>query len=278
MEPVEQYGQVLWVTGSPIDHTLSPAIHNAAFERAGLPHRYFAMEVSPRELEEFIDVFRTVGALGVNFTLPLKETICEIIDSRTEAVDRLGAANTLYRENGQLKLDNTDVYGFKQLVGPWHSDIEGGSVLVLGAGGAARACVFALDQLNCRQISIWNRTNERAEKIRDEFSGLPIQCLTDEQLEQGQFDAEIVVNATSLGLDESDPSPISESAVREGMVGVDLIYNRTTAFMELLSNRGEQAVGGLDMLVHQAARAWERWVGEQPNVDAMLDAARTALR
>lgn len=278
MKSVKGYGRPLWVAGKPIDHTLSPAIHNVAFQRASLPHRYFALEVAPDELQELIDVFREVDALGVNFTIPLKETVCDLVDLKTDSVEALGAANTLYREDGRLKLDNTDVYGFKKLIEPWHDRVKEGPVTLLGAGGAARACLYALGELQCPTIQIWNRTTERAQKLRDEFSSLEIECLSDEELENGAFDGDVVVNSTSLGLQEDDPSPLPASVIRDDMVGVDLIYHRNTTFMDEYLNRGNEAVGGLEMLVYQAARAWERWTGESPNVDVMMNAAREELR
>jgi shikimate dehydrogenase len=277
METVDKYGRVLWVAGSPIDHTLSPAIHNAAFEAADLPHRYFALEVGEDEVRSLLDLFRQIGALGVNLTLPLKERVCELVDHRTDNVERLGAANTIFRENGELKLDNTDVYGFTRLLDPWHDLIGESPVLLLGAGGAARACLLALDRLGCPEIFLWNRTTERARSLREEFADMPIECVSDDWLAEGSHDARVAINATSLGLDEGDPSPLPESAVHDRLIGVDLIYNRRTAFIEDIDSKGQEAVGGLKMLVHQAARAWEHWVGDKPDVDTMTAAAEKEL-
>jgi len=278
MNLVTRYGQILWVVGSPIEHTLSPIIHNSAFEAESLPHRYFAMEVSEDEISEFMDLFEKMGCLGANFTLPLKESIREFVNHETEAVNVTGAANTLYRDGTRLCVDNTDVHGFKRLVEPWNERIQEESVLVLGAGGAARACLFALGQIDCPKVYLWNRTTRKAESLRDEFEGLEIECLRDQELEDGNKKAPFVVNATSLGLKNDDPSPYPVDQIRSDMVGIDLIYHRETQYMSDFKEHGTNAVGGLKMLVCQAAKAWEHWIGTSPSIDVMTNAARAELR
>lgn len=278
MKTIEQYGRSAWVLGSPIEHTLSPPIHNRAFMVAELSHRYFAMEVEPQELEEFLQLFQKLNGLGANFTIPLKEKICDHIAGQTEPVKALGAANTLFWEQDHLVLDNTDVYGFTALLRPWHDRVSDDPVVLLGAGGAARACLYALGQLESPRIYLWNRTRERAEQLEQEFSRLPIHVLSRDQLESGDFETTLVINSTSLGLDPGDPSPFPSDQIGEAMVGVDLIYHHETQFMQDFTRMGDQAVGGLGMLVHQAARAWERWTGQVAPVEAMMETARNELR
>lgn len=272
MQSIRRYGRQLWVIGSPISHTLSPPLHNAAFEAADLPHRYFAMEVKSRELGTFLTLFKQLNALGANLTLPLKESIREFVERESEAVKKTGAANTLYWENeDQLALQNTDVHGFKKLVEPWVDRIEGHPVVLLGAGGAARACLLGLDELGVDRVLLWNRTTSRAEALSDRFSAMDVTVLSDEQLESSPG-ARLVVNSTSLGLEAEDPSPFPVGAIREDMVGVDLIYGRSTRFQRDFQEHGFASSGGLTMLVQQAARAWELWTGESPDVDVMASA------
>lgn len=276
MKTIEKYGRQAWVIGSPISHTLSPPIHNAAFEAAGLRHRYFAMEVEPEDLGTFLTTFKQVNGLGANLTLPLKETVRDFVERETEAVERTGAANTLYwADNDELALDNTDVYGFCKLVEDHEDRIRDRPVLLLGAGGAARACLLGLEHLGVGEVRLWNRTTEKAERLADRFSAVSIDVLSEEQLESDE-EATLVVNATSLGLEAGDPSPFPADVIEEGMVGVDLIYGRETQFQQDFERHGAGAVDGLTMLVRQAARAWERWVGESPDVAAMESAVREA--
>jgi shikimate dehydrogenase len=266
---VEQYGCPLWVVGSPLSHTLSPPIHNAAFKEADLPHRYFALEVQEEELQQFLENFRNLKGLGANLTLPLKETVQDYISSKTAAVQATKAANTIFWSDGQLRLDNTDVYGFKQLVGPWDRVIRHDSVLILGAGGAARACLQGFNEMNVSNLYLWNRTNKKAEGLARSFESLNVSVLNNDQLEDPPGDIKLVVNATSLGLESGDPSPFPPESVRSDQVGVDLIYGKQTRFLEAFRNRGRDAVDGLTMLIQQAARSWERWVGHEPNISAM---------
>ncbi|MFB6345025.1 MAG: shikimate dehydrogenase [bacterium] len=277
MDTVSRYGQQLWVIGSPISHTLSPPIHNAAFEAADLPHRYFALEVERDELEMFLSVFRELNALGANLTLPLKQAVREHVDTESESVTRTGAANTLYwDEDGDLSLENTDVYGFKQLVTPFRDRMKSDPVLLLGAGGAARSCLQGFKEMGVTEVLLWNRTQRKANALAERFSELPVQVLTDDGLHSGSFEAGLVVNSTSLGLEDDDPSPIPVDVISEGMYGVDLIYGRETRFQGAFSEKGDGSTGGLTMLIKQAARAWQLWTGQRPNESAMEAAAQEA--
>ena len=278
MKVVEQYGRPAWVIGSPISHTLSPPIHNSAFQKSSLAHRYFAMEVEKNELSEFLTLFRKIDALGANLTIPLKEAVTGEITNHTESVNQLGAANTLFWDGSELVLDNTDVYGFSELIRPWKDEISEVPVCMMGAGGAAKACLYALGNLSVPRVYLWNRTYERAVRLRERFSYLDIEVVSRDQLEQGVFEGSVVINATSLGLEETDPSPFPTEAIREHMIGVDLIYHHETRFMSAFSRRGKESAGGLTMLVCQAAKAWEHWTGVEPPVDEMMNTARSRLR
>jgi shikimate dehydrogenase len=260
------------VIGSPLSHTLSPPIHNAAFEDADLPHRYFALEVQEDELQQFLDDFRNLKGLGANLTLPHKENVRDLINSETAAVRATRAANTIFWSNGELRLDNTDVYGFKQLVEPWSQLIRQEAVLVLGAGGAARACLQGLVDMNASKLYLWNRTTSKAERLADNVESLDVSVLSDSQLQDPPQEIKVVVNATSLGLNDDDPSPFPLKSVRSDQIGVDLIYGKQTRFLEAFDERGSESVDGLLMLVEQAARSWERWVGHKPNINTMKSA------
>jgi shikimate dehydrogenase len=280
MKTVKESGSPLWVVGKPIKHSLSPLIHNAAFESLGMKHRYFALEVGGDELEDFLDIFEKTQCPGANLTLPLKQKILELVPpkNQTSTVKKLGAANTLYLTREGPALENTDLYGFKKMVEKWQKIIQDYPVLVLGAGGAARACVLGLEELGCPEILLWNRTPSRAVELKKAFPGLPLTVLYSDDFERLASDARMVVNATSLGLDGSDPSPFPSDLIEPSMVGVDLIYNRTTEFISDFRREGQAATGGLEMLVFQAARSWKFWFDRKPDVEVMLEVARKKLR
>ncbi len=275
MKSVDCYGRPLWVIGSPLSHTLSPPLHNAAFRDADLPHRYFALKVERDELVTFLDVFRKTNGLGANLTLPHKETVREFVSNETKAVEATEAANTLYWKNGKLALDNTDVYGFKTLVEPWREEISQEGVLLLGAGGAARACLQAFKKMNAGSVFLWNRTRAKARRLVRAFDTLEVNLLSDSVLSDPPCEVTLVVNATSLGLEEGDRSPFPPESVRSEMVGVDLVYGRRTRFLKAFDERGRKAVDGMKMLIHQAARSWERWVGRKPDTEVMATSVET---
>ncbi|MGM0380593.1 MAG: shikimate dehydrogenase family protein [bacterium] len=279
MKPVVNYGTPFWVVGQPIEHTLSPEIHNAAFEQAGLEHRYFAQEVGKQELGDFFEFLEGMNLPGANMTLPLKEKATRLISENRQdkAVRKIGAANTVYRTAGGLKLANTDVYGFKKLLVPWEDVVREEPVLLLGAGGAARACLAALEEMECRQVFIWNRTEKKARRLAEEFGVLQPEVISREELENSLPPVKMVINATSLGLKRGDTSPFPVEQINEKMIGVDLIYNRRTKFVKDFLDKGRDATGGLKMLVHQAARAWHLWLDRQPDTEVMLARARQFL-
>ncbi len=277
MRSVKEYGTPIWVIGNPIEHTLSPRLHNVAFDEVKLPFRYFALEVEEAELNSFLTILRQLDSPGGNITLPHKESICSLIQNKTDSVKKLGAANTIYRRTGELCLANTDIHGFKKLIEPWQQMAREENVLLLGAGGAARASLYSLGQLGVKNIYLWNRTKEKAQKLREEFLELNISLLSDKQLQGGEVNFQIVINATSLGLNPGDDSPFPKARVNSKMVGIDLIYNRKTKFVRIFEEHGAAARGGLRMLVYQAARAWELWTDSKPPVKTMLEAGKNYL-
>jgi len=277
LKTIDRYGQPLFVIGNPVEHTISPPIHNRAFQVAELPHRYFALQVEAGELGRLVDLLIDLDSPGVNVTLPHKESICSVISNKSSEVKRLGAANTVYRRRGELRLANTDVYGFSKLAAPWEEEARRGGVLLLGAGGAARACLLAFEQMGCEKVTIYDEVKKKAARMEEEFRELQIDVIDKPELDKGGFEARVVVNATPVGLEEGEPSVLPEKVIEPDMVGIDLIYNRRTKFLELFEAKGCPNCGGLDMLVYQAARSWELWTDRQPPVEAMFEAAREAV-
>ena len=263
------------VIGSPVGHSLSPAIHNAAFRALGLPWVFVAWEVPEGYAPEALASMERFGVAGLSVTMPHKSAVAEALDSLAEEAEMLGAVNCVVREagaGGETKLigHNTDGYG---IIASLREDAgfnpEGANCLILGAGGAARAAVLALANAGAARIAVANRTPERAEQAAalagDKGEVVPADAA-------GKFD--LVINATPMGMGElKDETPISPMLLRPEQTLLDLIYiPEETTLMAQARDKGVAAHNGLGMLVHQAARAFELWTSQPAPLEAMASA------
>ncbi len=271
--------RVFTILGNPVEHSLSPVIQNAAFQEAGVDGVYVALRCDPEQMVGFMSGLGRGGGAG-NVTLPHKEKAASILDKPSEAVRRTGACNTFWGEEGQLCGDNTDVEGFQRAL----QHFLGGSptgyrVLLLGAGGAARAALLSLVDDEVQDVLILNRTVERARAVARRIGGDRVRVAEGpSDVDDGEFD--LVVNTTRLGLGSEDELPLDlERLSRAGAV-MDLVYGPdATAFVAASKRLGIRAVDGGEMLVHQGAVSFERWWGETAPIDAMrraLEAARSS--
>lgn len=268
---VDAHTQLVGVLGYPVRHSLSPAMHNAAFQALGLNWVYLAFEVPPELLPQAVTGMRGLGIRGLNLTIPHKQAVIPLLDGLTDAAARIGAVNTLFWHEGQLMGDNTDAEGFLRALLEVSVDPTGHTVLVLGAGGAARAVVYALTQRGCR-VYIANRTYERALLLAQAFGAEAIPLHALEAL-LPRLDG--VVNSTSLGMapDVHSTPPVAWQLVPPTAWACDLVYRpRQTRFLQLAAAHGLKTVDGLGMLVHQGALAFERWTGHAAPISAMRDA------
>jgi shikimate dehydrogenase len=271
--------QLVGVLGYPVRHSLSPVMHNAAFRHLGLNWVYLAFEVSPESLPDALRGMRALGIRGLNLTIPHKEAAVALVDALTPAAQAIGAVNTLYWHEGQLIGDNTDAEGFLralQAVG-WQ---PGGHALVLGAGGSARAVLYALKQAGCR-VAIANRTLARAQPLQRAFGADQVLPLQFEALRPLMPAVQLVVNCTSLGMEPDSeampPAPL-DALPSEAWV-CDLVYRPVqTRLLQAAHQRGLRTVDGLGMLVHQGALAFERWTGQPAPVEVMEATVRIYLR
>ena len=269
--------RVFSVLGDPIDHSLSPIIQNAAFREAGVDGVYVALRCDAEGMVGFMSGLGRGGG-GGNITLPHKEKAASVLDSPSEAVRRTGACNTFWGEDGRLCGDNTDVEGFGRALRHFLGDAPAGHrVLLLGAGGAARATLRSLVDGQAEDVLILNRTVDRARAVARRIGGDRVRVAeSPSDVEGGDFD--LVVNTTSLGLDSEDELPLDlERLSRAGAV-IDLVYGPSATPLVTASKRlGIPAVDGGEMLVHQGAVAFERWWDEAAPIEAMrraLEAAR----
>lgn len=262
--------RVLTVLGDPIAHSASPELQNAAFEAAGVDGVYVAVRCGPEDLAGFMRGLAKAGG-GGNVTIPHKEKAATFLDVRSEAVRRTGACNTFWGdEAGRVHGDNTDVEGFRRALRDFLDvPVSGLRVLLLGAGGAARAALLGLLQEDASEVFVHNRTQDRARAVARRIGGQRVRVVPILRGLEGE-DFDLVVNATSLGLHEGDASPIDFHILNRAGAAMDLVYGRhTTAFVKAAEGAGIRATDGLEMLVQQGAVSFERWWGREAPVEAM---------
>jgi shikimate dehydrogenase len=258
----------LAVLGHPVAHSRSPAIHNAAFAELGIADEwsYEAVDVAPDGLEPRVREMPGQGFVGANVTVPHKGAALALADTLSETAREIGAANTLSFADDEILADNTDAAG---LLAALPDSPKGRSALVLGAGGAARAVVWALVREGA-EVGVWNRTALRSRHLCEELGGTP----ADDPDAAGY---ELIVNATSVGLDGEDPFeqlPLRAEGFAAGQVVVDLVYGAgPTALLTAAAGSGATTVDGIEVLVRQGALSFRIWTGVEPPLDAMRAAA-----
>lgn len=261
------------VIGSPIEHSKSPALHGHWLKRYGIKGHYIPMNIGHENLEEVLRALPKMGFVGVNVTIPHKETVLSLADSVTDRAAIIGAANTLtFNEEGKIYADNTDGYGFienlKQGVPDW--DPKAGPAAVLGAGGASRAVIAALLDAGVERILLANRTKARSEALKAEF-GARISVFDWVHANTMIAEAATVVNTTALGMEGSAPLNVSLEGLTAETVVTDIVYAPLeTELLKTAREVGCRTVDGLGMLLFQAAPGFERWFGHRPEVDEDL--------
>jgi shikimate dehydrogenase len=263
------------VIGWPIKHSRSPVIHRFWLRELGIEGDYVIQPVEPERAAVFLARFAESGYVGGNVTVPHKETAYAAVARREPAARAIGAVNTLWLEDGVLVGTNTDAIGFlanlDQEAPGW--DKAGGTALVLGAGGAARAIVFALTTRGFARIHVVNRTVARAAALAERF-GATVMPAQPEALAWLLAEADVLVNTTSLGMEGQPPLEIDLAPLKNTAIVNDLVYvPLTTPLLAAARARGLVAVDGLGMLLHQAVPGFERWFGARPTVTPALRAA-----
>ena len=264
----------VYLLGHPVSHSLSPAMHNAAFLALGLPHRYETRDVEPHRLGDVVDALRADDVLGANLTIPHKEAALRLVDELADEARRIGAVNTIVRRSSRLVGDNTDGYGFAKALAAAGVDLRGKDVMVLGAGGAARACVAALGP--ARSVVVAARRLDRATALAA-AAGAPARGIPWADA-RATAHVDILVNATPIGLHGEDL--LADMAFGEmPRVVVDLV---PTAAMTPLVKKASAVknvvvVDGLSMLLHQAARSFSLWTGREAPLKVMRAALPRAI-
>jgi shikimate dehydrogenase len=269
--------------GQPVAQSLSPALHNAAFAAVGLDAHYSLRETSQAELPWVIEALRAADCLGANVTAPHKQAVGCMLDRLTEAARALGAVNTIANQAGELLGENTDAQGLERWMRRSGVDVRDRHALVLGAGGAARATVWALARAGASRIDVLNRTVDRAHELvallQPQSPGVILRAGTLEEAAQRRAAPyAVVINATSLGHHGGAPT-VHPSCYSRESVALELVYNPpVTGFMRAAEAAGAGRIeNGLGMLVYQAALAFECWTSRPAPVEAYERAGREAV-
>jgi len=262
--------QLYGLIGNPVGHSLSPIIHNGAFRRMGINAVYLAFKV--RDLSEAIGGIRGLGLRGVSVTIPFKTQIIPFLDLIDSEASRIKAVNTVSNEDGKLIGHNTDCRGAVEALEE-HVDLPDKKVLLLGAGGAARAIAFGLKEKNC-QVFIANRTRDKAKDLAAELEFIPLSLSS-----IGELKAQIIVNTTSVGMfPEEAASPLPKEILQSDMTVMDIVYKPLqTKLLREAKERGCRTINGLEMLARQGAAQLEIWTGRKIDIGEIREELRKVL-
>lgn len=263
------------VIGDPVDHSLSPLMHNAAFNFLNLNYSYIAFKVRESELEESIDSLRQINIAGFNVTIPHKVNIINFLDKMSEEAMLAGAVNTVKNENGRFMGYNTDIYGLMTPVEERISNFGGIDVLILGAGGSCRAAIVGLSKKKgIGKVNIANRNQRKLMKVVDLGKTLGLNCIGNDysdsdKLRELSLKSKLIINTTSLGL-EGEPSPLKANYIAKDSIVFDIVYRPVKT--DLLKNAKEAnatLIFGYEMLLTQGGKAFEIWTGLKPPYEVM---------
>ncbi|MED3654525.1 shikimate dehydrogenase [Heyndrickxia sporothermodurans] len=266
-------GNLYGVIGDPIAHSLSPLMHNDAFRSLQLDHVYYPFHVTPSHLTDAVKGMKALGINGFNVTIPHKVTILPLLDKIDPLAKAIGAVNTVVREKNELVGYNSDGLGFiRALKEEWKTDLENEKVLIIGAGGAAKAIFYSLVYDGVRTIDICNRTPERATQL---VQSCPYPSRTNvllmEEAEEKLGEYTLLIQTTSIGMSPNiTVSPISIHNIKPGTHVVDIIYNPfETMILKEAKLKGATTSNGLGMFIYQGAIAFEKWTSQTPNINRM---------
>ncbi|MCV0368486.1 shikimate dehydrogenase [Filomicrobium sp.] len=256
------------VIGWPIEHSRSPLIHGYWLNKYGVSGEYTKVAVHPDEAAAFLSGLADNGFAGCNVTVPLKEIAYKAADRRLPSADAVGAANTVWLENGQVCAENTDTYGFMTHLAQSAPDWQKGSgpAVILGAGGAARAIVHGLQEAGVDHIVVFNRTAERAKALARDFGSSVEAREWDARVDAPAW-ARLIVNTTTIGMKGEGDLGLDFKSAAKSCVVADIVYvPLETGLLKTAREHGLTAVDGLGMLLHQAVPGFERWFGVRPEV------------
>jgi len=260
------------IIGDPIDHSLSPAIHNAAFSSLGLNCSYISFRVQEGQLKNSLDSLRAINIGGFNVTMPHKVRVLEYVDQYDKTVELVGAANTVKNEDGKFCAYNTDVLGFIKPLRQRGIDFSGFEVTILGAGGAARAVAVALaGERGIANINIVNRNTDRSKELANLLKklGLKSSIVSSDNIQNIASKSNLIINTTPLGM-KDEQSLIKSSSIRKDAIVYDIVYKPiNTNLLESARTAGAKVVYGYEMLLEQAIASFKIWFQRDPPIEPM---------
>ena len=276
--------KIVGIIGDPIKHSRSPQIHNAAIAALGLNYVYVPFHVQPDNLGAAIEGFKAANVVGINVTIPHKQNVISYLDEISREATLIGAVNTLIFKDGAISGENTDAPGFLQAMQEEGLDVpQGGSAVIIGAGGSARAVVVALALAGVRTICIANRTVSRAVALATDLSDKTDASiygigLDNPKLPNTVRTSQLIVNTASTSMDVSHPLLIDPEWLEPQSIVYDIVYTPPeTRLLQAATEKDCYTIGGLGMLVHQGAIAFEKWTGVNPPVETMRQALQGAF-
>ena len=265
--------KLCYIVGYPVEHSMSPAMHNAAFKALGLDAEYRLAPVKPGQLEEFVDRLREGETLGASVTIPHKVEVMRHLDHVDETARAIGAVNTIVNREGRLHGYNTDGTGGVGALTEEYGSLVGRNITILGAGGASRAITYQVSRVDCN-VTVLNRSVEKARNLVDY-----LRPQTPAELRYGGLtrlpavidDTDVLINTTSVGMSPNVcDSPVPEGLLHGGLFVYDVVYNPVkTRLLRDAEARGAGTLSGVKMLVYQGAEAFRMWTGAEPPVQLM---------
>lgn len=275
--------RIYGIIGDPIEHTMSPLMHNAAFEKMGVAYWYLPFRVKKEALGKAIEGMRALNIRGLNVTIPHKVTVIPFLDKLDRFAERIGAVNTVVNDDGVLTGCNTDASGFLQALLERGIEPTEKKVVILGAGGASRAISFILAERGSNLV-VLNRTLNKARELAGRISQIFQKETEALKLDRGNLaralsKADILVNATSVGMyPDIDETPLTADLLSSGLVVFDIVYNPVkTRLLAEAEAAGAKTISGLDMFIWQGALAFEKWTGLKAPVELMREEVTKVL-
>ncbi|GBE06155.1 shikimate dehydrogenase [bacterium BMS3Abin10] len=268
--------KITGIFGHPVGHTLSPAMHNAAFRSLGLNMCYIAFDVLPKDLPDAVKAVKSLNLLGVNITVPHKENVIPLLDDVNAEAKFMGAVNTVVNSEGKLTGYNTDGLGFMSSLAEAEISSDGKTILIIGAGGASRAISYYLSRGKATDLLLYDIDRSKVKKLADDLniSSDNKVSLLDDIENIGKPD--IIINATPLGLNNEDPLPLDPGHLNSETVVYDLVY-KNTKFLREAKKKGAKTLDGSGMLLWQGVEAFRLWTGVGPPVDVMRQALMSGM-
>ena len=253
------------VIGNPIEHSLSPKIHNYWLKKNNINAEYHKLSIGPEEVKNVINDVKKDKIFGINVTVPYKQSVITHLDELSLIAKETSSVNTIYKKNGKIFGDNTDVLGFELAIKNFGLSLKNKKALIIGAGGVVPSIIVALKKLGVNKIYLSNRTKSKIDKIKLNFSFI-------EELNWGNFnDSDIIINATSVGLNEKDNLNIDINKITSTKFFYDVIYNPSkTNFLKKAEKNGHKILNGRTMFLYQAQKAFEIWHNILPEINNEL--------